>query len=252
MGLTILGAVPHVQRRNGDGKDTAPVIEALRGLRLRVVHAHGTAGPALVTVTSPGKGDGKSFVTANLAIAFAEAGYRTLLIDGDIRCGSLHRVLRIARKPGLTELLGGSAPQAQAIKATGHASLSFLPCGSRTPSGPELLSTAPMARLITSLRPSYDAILIDSPPLAAGVDAYALGTMTGTILLVLRAGYSNRELAEAKLDVLGNLPVRVLGAVLNDVRLGGEYRYYSYYMAGYDLDADEPRWSDRPVLRGPD
>jgi capsular exopolysaccharide synthesis family protein len=250
MGLTILGAVPHVNRRNGGGgEDVASVIEALRAVRLRVVHAHGTAGPVVVTITGPGRSDGKSFIASNLALAFADAGYRTLLIDGDIRRGSLHRLLGAGRKPGLTEVLAGTAPPEQAIQATGYPSLWFIGCGARTHTGPELLSSVPMGRLITGLRSSHDAILVDSPPLAAGVDAYALGTMTGALLLVLRTGYSNRELAEAKLDVLDRLPIRLLGAVLNDVRLGGLYRYYSYYLAGYEVGDEEPTWRGRPVLR---
>src|SRR5207248_8821135 len=85
MGLTILGAVPHVDWRNGKREATAAqVIEALRGIRLNVVHRHGSAGPVRLTVTSPGKSDGKSFVASNLALAFADTGLRTLLVDGDV------------------------------------------------------------------------------------------------------------------------------------------------------------------------
>ena len=73
------------------------------------------------------------------------------------------------------------------------------------------------------------------------------------MLLVLRTGVSNRELAEAKLEVLDRLPVRMLGAVLNDVRLAGDYRYYSYYLTGYELgDEDEARQEVRTLLRGHD
>src|SRR5205823_5704766 len=148
-----------------------PVIEALRAIRLRVVHAHGSAGPIAVTISSPGRSDGKSLIASNLALAFADRGYRTLPVDGDVRGGAPHRVLKTARKPGLT---------------------------------------------------------------------------------VLRTGFSDREQAEAKLDVLARLPIRVLGAVLNDVRLGGEYRYYSYYMAGYEAEDEHPAWDDRPVLQPSD
>ena len=249
MGLTILGAVPHVGKRNGKGDDVSPIIEALRAIRLRVQHAHGSAGPIVVTISSPGRSDGKSLVSSNLALAFADAGFRTLLIDGDIRRGSLHRVLKAPRKPGLTELLGGTATRDEALHATAYPSLSFIGCGSRSQSGPELLTSAPMARLLATLRPSYDVILVDSAPLAAGADAFALGTMTGAMLLVLRTGFSDRQLAEAKIDVLERLPIRVLGAVLNDVRLGGEYRYYSYYMAGYEAGDEESAFADRPVLQ---
>ncbi len=254
MGLAILGVVPHVNRRNGGGHadDIAPVIEAMRGIRLRVTHAHGGPRPVVVTITSPGRGDGKSFVASNVALAFADAGYRTLLIDGDIRRGSLHRVLKLNRRPGLIELLAGSAPPEQVIQPGGYPTLWFIGCGARTHVGPELLASRPMEQLLNSLRPNYDVIIVDSPPLAAGVDAFALGTMTGALMLVLRAGVSNREMAEAKLNVLDRLPVRVLGAVLNDARLDGHYRYYSYYLAGYELVGEEPKWAGRPVLREPD
>ena len=77
-----------------------------------------------------------------------------------------------------------------------------------------------------------------------------LGTLTGALLMVLRTGVSDRELAEAKLDVLDRLPVRVLGAVLNDVRPDGAYRHYSYYMAGYELQ-DEVDPARRTVLHRP-
>src|SRR5256885_13154635 len=94
MGLAILGAVPHVDWHNGKREESAgQVIEALRGIRLSVANRHGGAGPVVVTVTSPGRSDGKSFAASNLALAFADAGSRTLLIDGDVRRGRLHHVL---------------------------------------------------------------------------------------------------------------------------------------------------------------
>jgi Mrp family chromosome partitioning ATPase len=90
-------------------------------------------------------------------------------------------------------------------------------------------------------------IVVDSPPLGAGVDAFALGAVTGNLLMVLRLGMTNRELAEAKLDVLDRLPVRVLGAVLNDVRGGDLYRYYSYGLPGYEHQ-DEGEGQKRKLL----
>src|SRR2546422_2655580 len=86
--------------------------------------------------------------------------------------------------------------------------------------GPELLCSATVPQLITALRPGYDVILVDSAPLAAGVDPYALGVATGNMLLVVRPDVTDRAIAEAKVEVLQRLPVRLLGAVLNDVRPG--------------------------------
>ncbi len=249
MGLPILGAVPHVDWRDGKrDAAAAQVIEALRGIRLNVVHRHGNGGPVRLTVTSPGKSDGKSFVASNLALAFVAAGCRTLLVDGDVRRGRLHHTLGASRRPGLTELLEGKVTWDQAVQATGYDRLSFLPCGLRSQMGPALLSSDAMARLFDEVRSNYDAIVVDSPPLAAGADGLALATVTGSLVLVLRAGQSDRELTETKLEVVNHLPVRVLGAVLNDVR-GSAYRYYSYYLEGYEVH-DEPT-PEAPVLYGP-
>src|SRR6266699_2600886 len=251
MGLAILGAVPHVDWRNGKrDAAVAQVIEALRGIRLNVVHRHGSAGPVRLTITSPGKSDGKSFVASNLALAFADTGLRTLLVDGDVRRGRLHRTLGVARRPGLTDLLEGSVAWDQAVQATAYKNLSFIACGFRSQAGPAMLSSVAMARLLDGVRTDYDAVVVDSPPLAAGADGLALATVTGSLVLVLRAGVSDRELTETKLGVLTHLPVRVLGAVLNDVRPGGAYRDYSYYLEGSEAH-DEPDAAQARVLRGP-
>ena len=240
MGLPILGALPHLTRgAGGKGERVDMIIEAFRGVRLNVAHAFGATSPLMITVSSPGRSEGKSFVASNLALAFAEVGYATLLIDGDVRRGGLHRLLNRERRPGLTDVLAGRIPEAEAVQATNYRSLWFMGCGSRTTHGPELLSTVAMSRLISGLRSQYQVILVDSPPLSAGVDAYVLGTLTAGLLVVLRTGVSNRDLAEANLDVLGRLPIRVLGAVLNDVRPGGAYRHYSYYLPGYQVQEEE-------------
>ena len=236
MRLSILGAVPRFDWRHlGNGKTAeaaAPVVEALRGLRLRLSHAGGS-GPLLVTVTSPGVGEGKSFLSCNLALAFADAGYRTLLIDGDVRRGGQHRMLGLHREPGLVDFLAGDLPFETVVQATRHPGLRFIGCGARRPSAPELLSSDVMTDLIDRVRAECGVVLIDSPPLAVGVDPYLLATRTGNVLIVLRAGVSDLDLAAAKLDVLDTLPVRVLGAVLNDVRPYGAYRYYTYDAAAY-------------------
>jgi polysaccharide biosynthesis transport protein len=241
LGLPILGAVPRI-KVGGNGKgvgstgQTLQVVEALRGLRLGLLHAHGVAGPLMATVTSPGPGEGKSFVVSNLALAFADAGHRTLLLDGDVRRGELHRLLDMRRKPGLTDLLQGNVPRDDVIQKTRYESLWFVGGGTRMHSAPELLSSPALAQFLLSLRSSYDVILVDSPPLGAGVDPFILATATGSLLLVMRTGVTDRELAEAKLDMLDRLPVRVLGAILNDVQPGGAYRYYGYqyYVEGYE------------------
>jgi capsular exopolysaccharide synthesis family protein len=237
MGLPMLGAIPRVTSRE-DGEEAVQAVESLRSLRLSLIHAYGAAGPLVLTVTSPGQGDGKSFIASNLALSFAEAGHRTLLIDGDIRRGALHRVLNANRKPGLIDYLSGQATREELIQTTSIRSVDFVGCGTRKAAGPELLASSTMSQLLISLRSSYSVILIDSPPLGAGVDPLILGSLTGAVMLVLRTGVTDRDLAEAKLDQLARLPIRVLGAVLNDVRPDGAYRYYAY-LSGYEARDEE-------------
>ena len=252
MGLAILGAVPHLRTlphagRHGQGRvpeDVNQVVEALRGVCLNLVYAHGGRAPLLVTITSPGAGDGKSFLAANLAHTFADGGHRTLLIDADIRRGVLHRRLNARRRPGLSDFLRGETPLDAIVQATPYPSLSLIGCGTRAYNAPEMLGSPAMSELVNGMRSGYDVILIDSPPLAAGVDPLILSTLTGTLALVLRTGYSHREVAAAKLEMLQRLPVRLLGAILNDVPAGGAYRYYSYYLPGYEA-ADEDSGSRR-------
>ena len=234
MGLTILGVLPHVQDRAAgpDDENVTQVIEAMRSIRLNLTHTYGDAGPIMVTITSPGIGDGKSLVSANLALAYAEAGYRTLLIDGDGRRGALHRALRVARKPGRTDALAGQVTLDTVTQRTAWSSLDFIASGSRFRDSPELLASAAMVDVITRVRNRYQVILVDSPPLGSGVDPYTLGAVTGSVLLVLRSGTTNLEFARTKLGALDYLPIRLLGAIVNDVRPGGGYRHYSY-LSGY-------------------
>ncbi len=245
LGLPIIGAVPHVhQRKPLPGSDeAASVVEAFRSIRLSLMHAYGTAGPLMVTLSSPGSGDGKSFISSNLALAFAELGRRTLLIDGDIRRGALHRLFGLSRKPGLTDYLRGGMEWEALIQRTEHKALDFVGCGTRLQTGPELLSSAPMGLLLKELRSRYDVILVDSPPLGAGIDPFVLGTLTGNLLMVVRTGSTDREMAGAKLDLLQRLPIRILGAVLNGVSATGLYRYYYRhyaYLPGYQAEDEEP------------
>lgn len=250
MGLAILGAVPALHRRLLPGADAAEqALESFRVLRLSLVHAHGAAGPLVVTVTSPGSGEGKSFVSSNLAIAFADAGSRVLLVDGDVRRGTQHQLLQASRRPGLTDYLAGRTPLDTVVRRTSYERLDLIPCGSRMRRGPELLGSPEMRQLLLDARNRYDVIVVDSPPLAAGADPMVLGTLTQNMLLVMRAGATDRALAESKLDMLDRLPLRVLGAVLNDVSANGVYRYYGYE-PGYELPGeDEPEDAETPRLQ---
>jgi capsular exopolysaccharide synthesis family protein len=243
LGLDVIGAVPGLSEATArDPEESAQLVEAFRAIRLNLTHAFDSVDHVMLTVSSPGPGDGKSLVSSNLALSFAEAGCRTLLIDGDMRRGELHSRFAVERRPGLLEYLAGDAGLDDVLRASGYDNLTLMPRGTSHQRAPELLMSPRMANLITELERRYQAIIVDSPPLGAGIDPFVLGTVTGNVLFVLRSGETDRRVAEAKLKLLDRLPIRLLGVVLNDIRDEGSYPYYAY------LHTDLPEDGGRPQL----
>lgn len=242
LGLDILGAVPTIKEvKKGDAQieKASAVVEAFRTIRLGLTHAAEPHSPFLVTVTSPCPGDGKSLISANLALSFAEAGYRTLLIDGDIRRGRLHTTFGAERRPGLVDCLLGSIEPTDVMQPSSHENLTLISCGARRQRGPELLASQAMQHLMRAMEPRFDAIIVDSSPLGAGIDPLALGIVTRNMILVLKNGQTDRRFAQAKLELVDRLPVRMLGAVLNDFHGEPIYKYYGYDDT-YALESEDP------------
>lgn len=245
LGLSIAGTVPQF-KANGRGEyqliSMSQAVESFRSLRLALRYDFPGNAPLVVAVSSPAAGDGKSLVSSNLGLSFASAGSRTLIIDGDVRRGSLHSTFEAQVTPGLVDYLQGDAPLDSIIRTTASENLYLIPRGTRRNRAPELLISDLMTALVRAMRARFDVVIIDSPPLAAGIDAYAVGAAAGSMLIVLRPGVTDRKLAAAKLQILDRLPIRLLGAVVNSVAGTGVYRYYgSEY--GY-----KDEWNQEPDL----
>jgi capsular exopolysaccharide synthesis family protein len=236
LGLPIVGVVPRLPKTGVDTRSPEQVlqlVEAFRSLRLHVIHA--VRGPLRIAVSSAAPGDGKSLVSANLAMSFAEAGFRTVLVDGDTRRGTLHSMFGAAPKYGFTEYLFGEVELDSVLVPTGHDKLALIACGRRHHRSPEFLASPRLQALMDSLSARYDVVILDSPPLAAGIDGYVLSTAAGNLLMVVRIGQTERRLAAAKLAVADRLPINVVGTVLNEVELRGEFQYYGY-ASGYGIE----------------
>jgi len=145
----------------------------------------------------------------------------------------------VPQRPGLVDHLTGDIVVEDVIRETSHGNLFLIPCGTRRHRGPELLAADTTVKMIRALRSRFDAIIVDTAPLGAGIDPYALGSAAGTMMLVLRTGQTDRKLAQAKLTTLDRLPVRLIGAVVNDVQAEGMYKYYAYLDGYGTLDEDE-------------
>ena len=257
-GLAVLGTVPRIENGNGrrdprNIRNLGQIYEAFRELRTNLTYAYGAAGPIVMTISSPGPAEGKTTITTNLGVAFAELGRRTLIIDGDTRRGDLHHYLDGRRKPGLTDYLRSSASSDEVLQRTAHEHLDLVGSGTQVANSPELLSSSEMGRMMSALRKEYDVILVDSPPLGAGADPLVLSTISGHLLLVVRSGTTDRDFTQVRLEPLARLPVRLLGVVVNDYdpsRLHSQY--YSTYLPGYEAGAEEteePAESTTEALR---
>src|SRR5260221_400554 len=173
LGLTISGAVPELLKGSAQSQTPEQItqlIESFRTLRMNVKHSSGQQ--VSLAVSSPSPGDGKSFIASHLAMSFADAGYRTLLVDGDTRRGALHEMFGLPRTVGLTDFLSGDAEQRAIIHPTGHENLFLVPTGTMRRRSPELLTSPALQQLVNDLRRQYDVLIFDTPPFAAGVDGY--------------------------------------------------------------------------------
>jgi capsular exopolysaccharide synthesis family protein len=252
MGLEILGSIPRIESARGQRGviNAAQALEAFRELRIHVGFAYGSAGPIILAITSPSEGEGKSLISSNLAVAFSEVGRRTLLVDGDTRRGDAHRLLGRDRSPGLIDYLRERTGE-DIIQSTDHPNLDFIGSGSRGVSTPELLASPRMAYFMGTLKRTYDVIIVDCPPLASGGDPLILGSLTGNLAVVIRTGSTEKALAQAKLEQLSRLPIRILGAILNYVsKMDSYHYYYGSYLPSYEPVPEEDDLEGMQLLAG--
>ena len=211
------------------------VAEAYRTLRTNIQFGALDRAVKTIMVTSAGPGEGKSTTIANLAIAFAQAGHKCLLIDADLRRPVQHKIFRLDQRRGLSAVLVGKVELAEAIQSAEDVpGLQVLPSGPLPPNPAEMLGSKQWRRLLQELQEPYDFVLIDSPPVIAVADASILAPQTDGVVLVLDAGSVPRQAAQQAKDQLDKVNTRFLGAVLNNVRVEGDYQYYYYYYTSKD------------------
>jgi tyrosine-protein kinase Etk/Wzc len=241
IGVPVLGLIPHdptlSTASNGkrvpiaivtrEGMDH-PAAEAFRALRTNVTFVGAEKPLQFVSVTSPGPGEGKSTTAANLAVALAQGGQRTLLIDGDLRRPLIHRAFAMVQEPGLTDVLVGHAQAREVIRPDAAPGLDVLPSGAIPPNPSELLGSAAMQALIGALRRDYHYIIMDTPPTLPVTDASVVASSADAAILVLRSGDTEETAAQRAMDQLQRVHARIAGVVLNGVSSRND-RYYTYY-----------------------
>lgn len=230
--LPILGVIPRIGGMgNPEDEEALEVLESFRSLRNQLSRIGGR-GHKVLLVTSPAPEDGKSLVASNLAISYATTGLRTALVDADLRRGNAETFFDAPGEPGVLEYLQGRVGWDEIVQPTDVDRLNLISHGNLRRGNPDLVEGPRMAELMQEVRRDHEVVILDAAPLVAGVDAMLLGDHADKALLVLRAGSTNREIADTQLEVAARFDLPLVGAVLNDVPDHAPYyRYYSSYSA---------------------
>lgn len=232
----------------------SPIAENYRAVRTALQFATVDIAHPLIVVTSSVPQEGKTTTTVNLAITFAQAGYRTLLVDADLRRPSVHTVFGLGREPGVVNVLIGELSADQACRPTGIRELDVLTCGPVPPNPSELLGSERARELLQHLRQQYDLLLIDTPPVISVTDALVLAPIASAYILVARANETRIDALLKAREMLERVSARIAGAVLNEFDItttyGSYYRYYRYYRYyHYYSDSDTRRRKVPPTPR---
>lgn len=197
--------------------------EAYRTLRTNLMFS----SVATLLVTAPAQSEDKSTVLANLAVTFAQAGNKTILVDGDLRKPAQHDIWGVENQRGLTTMmLEDAAVSSPPLAETDIENLSLLPSGVLPAVPADLLSSQRMSDIIGVLKARANYVLFDSPPVLAATDAAVLGSKLDGVLLVVRAGHTRREHTLRAREALERVGVRVLGAALTNAPREDTSSYY--------------------------
>ncbi len=220
--------------------DYSPTIasEAYRELRTKVLFKNQNEELGVLLITSLGPGEGKSLTSANLAITIAQQKIPTLLIDGDLRRGVLHNEFGCKKRPGLSDFLKSMATVDQdnlskVIQQTTVPNLFLLSSGSQIPNPTEMIGSVRMREIVRVLRSRFGMIIIDSAPLQASSDAAVLANVTDKVMLIIKAGYTNVEMLGDKIREYQIIQEKLIGVVLNGIKVNLKKAYYKYSYYNY-------------------
>ncbi len=259
VGVAVVGTIPNLQQQarsvgyrlppptGADEKPATgreyqtPAAEAYRTLRTNLNYLTPPHPPHVLVITSALPGDGKTTTAVNLAVTLAHQGQRVILIDAETRRGTVHDLFGIPPAPGFFDLMYGQASPGECIRRVemeGGGTLDVLPLGSAPSVNPaDLLVAGRLQPLFERLRPQYDYVIIDTPPLNLFTDGALIGAHADALLLVARADKTDRDELRFAVQQLRNVQVTLAGTILNDV----EFRRSSRYRMGYGYYYDYAR-----------
>ncbi|WP_248927146.1 CpsD/CapB family tyrosine-protein kinase [Paenibacillus hamazuiensis] len=195
---------------------SSPTSEAYRILRINIDFAGNGNELKTIAVVSSNRGEGKTTTLLNLAVAYAQAGRKVLVVDGDLRHPSLHLAFGGDNRVGLTSLFAASSPNLnEIVRSTGIENVDCITSGSAISNPSELAASKKMDALLDELKTRYDVILIDTPPSSAFIDAKVIAAKSDGVLVVVEYGKVKRAAAQKLKEDLAHVKANVIGTVFN-------------------------------------
>lgn len=211
-------------------------VEAYKSLRTNLEFLSASSGCKVILITSSVPEEGKSNVAINLATTMAAGGKKVVLVDGDLRKGSLSRYLHLNRsRPGISNVVANQCTLADALVRFKNVQFTLLPVGPLPPNPSEMLSTPAVEALFKGLREYYDYVIVDTPPVSVVTDAAVMCRFADGVILVVRPGVTTTQGAQLSKKNLEAVHAHILGVVLNgyDAKRAGHKDGY-YYSYSYD------------------
>jgi capsular exopolysaccharide synthesis family protein len=234
------GSIVAKPPQSGKGKNyyrsTSDFEEAVRTIRNTILLSDFEGRLRSIVLTSAAPGEGKTTIAAHLAIANADRGKKTLIVDGDLRRPSLHTKFGFNPREGLSNVLTGElAWQDVVLPVEGRPNLSLLPAGPGSHRAADLIGPR-LSTLLDEFAKEYDLVILDSPPLLGFAECLQMATAADGVLIISQAGETKRRAVAEVISVLTRLRANIVGVVLNQVSQNMSsdgYSYYGYYRYGH-------------------
>jgi len=207
------------------------LLESYKAARTNLMFSVTKENCPVFLFTSAIPGEGKTTTCMNVAITFAQAGFKTLLIDADMRRPRIYKNFAVSPSPGLSDILVGFS-DIGCICETNYKNLFLIPSGTIPPNPAELMTSQNMKALLDQLKEQYDYIFVDSPPVTVVTDAVVLANHVSGVIVVTRQGYSRKDTVSECVLALEQVKANVLGTILNaceNKARGGYYGGYKRY-----------------------
>ena len=250
LGLPVVGALPMLPNRARKGGGVPShvkdrywynmLLESIDATRTMLLHAtgSGTGRQQVVMITSALSGEGKTSLASHLSTSLARSGQRTLLIDADLRCPSIHRLFDLTQDPGLSELLRGEAALEDVIASTAIEELKVITAGKCDHHTLRILSQGGMGGLFTRLKEHYDFVIVDSSPILPVADGLIIAQQADAVLMSVLTDVSRKHKIFAAYQRLVTLGVNVIGAVVTGAH-DGVYGANYYPGAAHSIDTTD-------------